>query len=558
MKLSAATMLAITLAWSCASAQTADADRKSRALSASPAKVFFVLPTELVFESGPTKESPRESTEREPILSLCRGEVEPIQLVIEAGKEAVSGIRLEIEDLKTDDGAALQASAWEVRRVGYVEDDGRWWPDPLLPMSAEAISVSASSRRAFWLTLKTTEATPPGIFRGKLRVHGSGEMLVELPICVRVWDFSFPKPFPMGVVIGSKIDAAVLPMALERHCFPFFGRFVDEAPSYTLDTNGSLHADFSKFDETVKKLRSEWGLRYLCLPFVLGDGAGYPYWEKALLLRATDPDGKTQSVSIDPHLGAEERQRFGNVLRQFVEHLRQKNWLHDSYVWLWDEPHKPELVEQANVFAEYFHEAAPEFKLMLTTRAVSALSPHIGVFCALVNHATDEDSRWCKKNGKDYWLYTCGNAQHPSLTVGKPALDARMFGWIGYRFETPCVLEWAINRHCERMQWQADGWRCKGLLDSGDGMLVYPPLRRGDPPCPSIRSENLRDGVEDASLLRMVERFREDPKRGTQARAFIKEAAALVPNQRQYNLQPNSYRLLRNRLGSFIERSQHE
>ncbi len=86
----------------------------------------------------------------------------------------------------------------------------------------------------------------------------------------------------------------------------------------------------------------------------------------------------------------------------------------------------------------------------------------------------------------------------------------------------------------------------------------YPPLPKGDPPCPSIRSENLRDGVEDASLLGMVERFRDDPKRGVEARTLLKQAADLVPDQRHYNFQSNAYHLLRNALGGFIERSQHE
>src|SRR6188474_3078766 len=92
--------------WCCV-AKTPDAGGKSPASDTSPARIFFVLPTELVFESGPITASPLQSTEREPILSLCRGEAEPIQLVIEAGKEAVSGIRLEIEDMKSADGALL-------------------------------------------------------------------------------------------------------------------------------------------------------------------------------------------------------------------------------------------------------------------------------------------------------------------------------------------------------------------------------------------------------------------------------------------------------------------
>ena len=44
----------------------------------------------------------------------------------------------------------------------------------------------------------------------------------------------------------------------------------------------------------------------------------------------------------------------------------------------------------------------------------------------------------------------------------------------------------------------------RGLAQRGQHVLVYPPLATGDEPVSSLRLENLRDGIEDADLARLV------------------------------------------------------
>lgn len=498
--------------------------------------VFLALPVELVFADRPPKlPIPPESH----VIGAARGESEPVQLVLKA-KEDIEGITVSCSDLEGD-GGTLPAGQVEIGVVGHVIVKGEPWPDPIFPQPVGGISVGAGRQRAWWITVNVPKDQPAGKYKGTLDVRIGGATVQSAPLAVQVFDFQFTEPYPIAVNVGLMgVDSGVLDLACRRKMFPAHCvRGVGRA-RFSLDAHGTLTADFSEFDAATERLRSEFGMRRICLGFIVGDGSGASGYPQASFTVETDAsDGKMLSVSIDPARGEAERERFHDVMRQYTEHLRERGWLLDAYVYLYDEPQDAQSVESLKTYAQFFQEAAPEIPALVVRAPTDDLPGSLDIWCSLVNQCTDEAAQWCGVAGKEHWIYTCGGEQHPSLDLGKPALDARVLGWVAFRYRATGVLCWGVDvgyRECRLVEplVYAD------IPRNGDGVLFYPTCEEGGEPLPSIRSENLRDGIEDAIVLMMVE---EDPAVGNILRDYLGE---FVSDQFKRSTDPRHYTALRN------------
>lgn len=99
-------------------------------------------------------------------------------------------------------------------------------------------------------------------------------------------------------------------------------------------------------------------------------------------------------------------------------------------------------------------------------------------------------------------LWLCPRwSDFPSLAADAAPVEARALGWVAHALGLEgCTLEamnrwpaaWAAHKDASPALWPLPGW--------GQDVLVYP---GPDAPLPSLRSERLRDGIEDYSLLRL-------------------------------------------------------
>ncbi len=465
-----------------------------------------------------------------PIITAGRGESEPIQLVIETSNQPLKNIKIKCTAL-SNNSYKLSAKNIDIRVVGYTRFKGKLWPDPLFPQHSEGIDIPKNTRQAWWITANIPKNQPEGIYKGKIEILSNNKHLFSLPFSVKVINFSFPSPLPMGVSIGLSIDKLVLPLALKRHFFPHHCCAGTAKPIFKVDSTGNIILDFTDFDKKIEKLRKEYGMKYICLGYIMGDGAGAPYWKTSLYPQAIDNNNKKIKICIDPRKDDRCRARFKAVMQQYVKHLKQKGWLDDSFIYLWDEPYKAPLRKQANDFAKYFRSFAPQIPLMVT-----GYIENCDIVCSLVNHCSDQAIERCQKEGKHYWIYTCGNLQDPSLTIGKPALDSRIFGWVGFRYHAENFLYWGITVGYKNTK-LTNTITFEKTPRNGDGVLFYPPTKIYTDPIPSIRSENLRDGVEDAIILKTASK--------THKAVYIR-VKKLIPDQHHYNTDPKKYIKIRN------------
>ena len=113
---------------------------------------------------------------------------------------------------------------------------------------------------------------------------------------------------------------------------------------------------------------------------------------------------------------------------------------------------------------------------------------------------------------------------HYCRVWGASAYEFWGFDWLTYD-------PWEYGWHCYRPESQRPGESRWVRYPAGDGYLVYPPKPGiSDGYSSSIRLEAARDGVEDYSYLRALERLTEKGgERGKSAAALLEEHRRLLP-----------------------------
>ena len=500
---------------------------------------FLAYPTEAIMPTDPVYHSLPTADQQNPSIVACLGEAEPVQLVVETGSQAVENVTVRCSDMRSENDL-LPASAIDIRYVGYVNSADTLWPDPLFENPDHGVDIAAQETKAWWITVNIPKDQTPGIYSGTLNTTGAGGVEMQIPFVVRVYNFAFPDPLPMGLSVGISLWPDVKPLAFARHFFPHHNQIGTDytRPNFYIDQHGVVTVDFAIFDEVVSGLRDNWGMKRICLGFCLGDASG-DYIAGTLTLTMIDQEGHAQQVSIDPREGGEHLAMFNSILSQYQQHLSEKGWLDDAFFYLWDEPVSPECIAEVNEMAPFFESAAPNIDTLLVAYPEEGRFPDsIDIYCVLANHQSVACSEWMTENNKELWYYSCGSAQNVSLTIGYPTLDYRLFGWLARRFDAVNTLYWTIDLGYETVVLRPDGLSFESCPRGGDGCLFYiNPY--GDVPLPSIRSENVRDGIEDAMILQMAADLMLD---GKTVQQHVNE---LLPTQFSRNSNPRPYAELR-------------
>ena len=104
--------------------------------------------------------------------------------------------RRDVKDLRVT--ASVPGIPADVLRVGYVKVEQptdamgcrALWPDPLPPQDG-AFLVKAGENQPFWVRVKPTKGTRPGVYRGTLAVAADG-VQSTVPFEVEVFAFELP------------------------------------------------------------------------------------------------------------------------------------------------------------------------------------------------------------------------------------------------------------------------------------------------------------------------------------------------------------------------------
>jgi hypothetical protein len=232
---------------------------------------------------------------------------------------------------------------------------------------------------------------------------------------------------------------------------------------------------------------------------------------------------------------------FDSYCTQIQEHLRQKGWLDEAYVYWFDEPAPRDYEFVMNGFRK-LKEAAPDINRMLTEQVEPALIGGPNIWCPVSSQYRHEPAEERRKHGEKFWWYVCTGPKAPycTLFIDHPGTELRVWLWQTWQRKIDGILVWETNywtssaaypdsEHPQNPYEDPMGWRSgystpkgqKRPWGNGDGRFIYPPEAAADAhpagpilegPVASIRWEMLRDGIEDYEYMVILKKLVEANK----------------------------------------------
>lgn len=513
--------------------------------------------------------------ERIVFIEGARNEFVGFQIVLAAGESPVSGANVVVSDLSGPDGAAISAVNATLYREYYVEVTEPswcetvfspsceafpeylrrpgWYPDALIPFFdpyAEGdapvpvgapFDIAAGDLQTVFVDLYVPEDAAPGTYAGKVTVSSQDGELDNIPLMLQVWDFAMPRERSITTAYGFGIsrlwqyhggpeggDAETRERILRNYEFEVHRHrmdFTDQDPPLTLtfDEQGNLEPiDFTAYDAHI-------GPRI--------DGTYYP---DGVGLRRFDLNRFRPGSGV----GSLTEAQWTAGAVALAEHLRDKGWLENIYMYSSDEPWMPEHLAGGAV--KRIHEdvrrlrAATDLydgKVMVTGPWWEDLDGDIDIWCPVT--AMYGDSYWPAgvwwgrdeyarhvADGGELWFYVC-NANLPALMgydldsdIGH---EPRLVKWGAWREGATGFLFWRMTYWQDPDSWHdlanVEGYG-RDMARNGDGILLYPgdangtlgtalalPWRGMDGPAVSFRMKQIRDGLEDWEMLILADRL---------------------------------------------------
>ena len=278
---------------------------------------------------------------------------------------------------------------------------------------------------------------------------------------------------------------------------------------------------------------------------------------------------------------------FASYCAQIQEHLRQKGWLDEAFVYWFDEPDPKDYPFVSNGFAK-LKAAAPGISRMLTEQVEPGLIGGPNIWCPISNEYKHEAAEQRRREGEKFWWYICTGPKAPyaTLFIDHPGTELRVWLWQTWQRKIEGILVWETNywtseaaypdrAHPQNPYEDPMGWQSgystpggqKRAWGNGDGRFVYPPVEAADGnptrpivegPVDSIRWEMLRDGIEDYEYLAILRRLIQtkgdklDAAQKTQYAALLEVPAEITKDVTTFTKDPTPIEQQRDRLARAI------
>jgi hypothetical protein len=213
----------------------------------------------------------------------------------------------------------------------------------------------------------------------------------------------------------------------------------------------------------------------------------------------------------------EEEEEVYHFIHEYAKFLREKGWLDNGLVEVWDEPtivRLPAVIQRARDLREM----DPDLQLQLFAfghKEFDFWNPEAKKY-GLID-LIDIWSPWpliespeSQADGIEIWTYFCTLARNnaPNFYIESPPIYHRTIPWHSWMFGVDAFEHWSTtyfwrNTHAGKPvseKWPNKPWDSRTFMDfNGEGQLVYP---GPDGTCiSSMRLEIFRDGMDDYEYL---------------------------------------------------------
>ena len=487
-----------------------------------------------------------------PAAELAKNEFESFQLILSPKKE-LKNVKVALSSFSFK-GHTLAARLQQVGYVNVMEtsrlaltrpgtvmgeaatmfenniNDGKGaYPDPIY--SAKPLAKAETSRSyAYWVTVKSTPATPAGIYTATATITADGNYRKSVPLKVRVRDFALPQEFSShnSAIMGYRVSAdnreAFHKIASEHHVTLCS---LAKEPVITFDAKGNMKVDTTDFDREAEMAFKKYRANTLYFP-----GWNFYQLPRDYNIRATwygVPISRTPGKLTD-----EFKEKFGRYLEFMTAHLKKKGWLKYTRISGVDEPHSAADYALCQEFARLVRRHAPGVKVIITKWPLKPLIGAPDIWC--LGMIIPQDIKAAVARGESFEWYPNWH-----FVIDRPLMDSRMLGFMMYKYNINGILYFNMTHNWEnplRLGQCPTYTYSNGRLINGLGQIFYPPEVKGGEVVSSLRLVMCRDAYEDYEYFLLANKLIgkcKDPARAAAAKKLLKEAGdAIVPAYEAY------------------------
>ncbi len=480
-------------------------------------------------------------------LLSAANETVSFQIVVDAGEQAVSGLRVTCTDLAHPDGPKLPASALRAFRmlpIG-VSDYPTWYLrlaagpprpagiyDPLVPVdlaaNAAPLDAPAGGRLALWIDVAVPRDAEAGTYSASLALRSDSHETWALPLRLKVYPFVLPETRPVPAV-GAFGHRQLFASLVRREGKPFEAVNLDRDNPFIRQGLGHMRQlmrlahehRLDLFDSDLRpllkrdaagKLRLDWDdYDAIALPYLDGsafdDRLGVAAWPLPLSQHWPDP----------ANYGGRDTSQYADLVAEIASAARQHlaaQLKGGEQVFLWPCRARAAGPEDCAAFAKLAAllrrgdadspmlcplppNPPPEAGWKPTTLPAGTwdiLAPPMELY----DPTAPASAAKTRHPLKGVWMSPAPPPYLPSLGILASPADVRAMPWFAMRYRCtglllPDVLHWDAN--------------ALAPSQGGDSRLFYPgPLFGQEGPLPSVRLKRLRRGLQDLAYLWILQR----------------------------------------------------
>ena len=393
--------------------------------------------------------------------------------------------------------------------VRYADSGGGWRPDLLLdPFTANKVSLEVSVTTPLWISILVPFTATGSEYVGEINISISapGSQLLSqiVPVKLTVWNFSLPElrdaKFPAVFSFSPSALTNVYKEKTTNISQLFYPLLIDQR------VGGDDLYTREPTDVHLAEMLSYTGIKWLTLYDVYG-AAGI------------DTSMKLKGVCVN--FTSELIEKVMNILSPVVQEYNSVGLLSNMFVYGFDEV-GPECEQSLRNMYGAIKAKWPQLRTMATLNWLPPTDLPLDAWVLQYENYNEADAAKWVAAGKEQWWYHCiepSGTAYINTFIERPLMMARLLfwlasahpvsGWLYYssvmwkRYPSSSAVMERLNGTARTDFDPANYiWLPRtDIFANGDGNFVYP---GASGPIPSIRLMNIRDGFEDAELVRML------------------------------------------------------
>lgn len=466
-------------------------------------------------------------------VDSAQNEREHFQIVLSA-KKPLNGVRVSFDGFRRrrpvwsvfGGRVSIDADALRVREVKFVPVANaknpamnRLHPDPVVAFSGS--DVAAGDNLVLLFTVHTPKGAAVGEYDGTVSVCDSRGELTKISVRLRVRGFAVPDSPAFKACFYSNPDFA---KGSYRKFDPRPSSEINDdihrmykeiriccnqavkcpMPKWRLENGRVVVTDWAPFENEVRRLNREYGLKVFPCPFIrmLGDNSGWFKSKGRGVIKKKNGRTVGDGAPATPFGGYYDepvgRQRVIEALRQFLSFAKSRLAGLDFFWYIYDEPCHGVMDSLPGVVKAYA-DALPELDLLVVT------TPYADVLPSFRTRGVPFDERAVNPrivNFRETLYY-----QYASTIEDSEYFRNRFYTWQVYMADGIGALLWNVT-YCgnERKGFHNPWTELTAMYDHAKPTIFYPPREGKDEGVVmSMRMINISDAIDDFDYIKLYE-----------------------------------------------------